>query len=133
MWLLIREPATQAIALITALSMHHSLKASSWTATRTVPDKTQNFCEKFAKASKAASFKHRRLNRAFALERHGGASAQGLQLKLSALSRSTREGNFPPSRRLKLTQVSLRQRRRIYADVNFLLAGVVKCLIHPEN
>ncbi|WP_103463210.1 hypothetical protein [Pseudomonas putida] len=67
------------------------------------PDKTRISCEKFAKAAKAANFKHRRLNRAFALEGHGGASTQGLQLKLSALSRSTREGNFLPSRRLKLT------------------------------
>ncbi|MBH3468738.1 hypothetical protein [Pseudomonas putida] len=88
------EQANQAIALITALSIYVALKTSSCKAAGKVPDKTQNACEKFAKPTKPASFKHRRLSRAIALERHGGASAQGLQLKLSALSRSTREGNF---------------------------------------
>ncbi|MBV4492756.1 hypothetical protein [Pseudomonas oryzicola] len=53
------------------------------------PVKLEIPAKKFAKAAKKASVKHRRLYRAFALKGHGGASAQGLQQKLSALSRST--------------------------------------------
>jgi hypothetical protein len=39
------------------------------------PIKRTIFCEKFAKTVKATSFRDRRLNRAFALAVHGGASA----------------------------------------------------------